>query len=173
MSPATRCIRSRLLQRWLRFNAVGIGGLGVQIIVLAVLVDGLRCDISIATLVAVEAAVLHNFLWHRRWTWTDRLPAPGDSPLPAWTDERYYPRGAATATSKWRETLVSFLGFHVAGGLTSLAGNLGLTALLVGYAHVHHMAASLIAVAACSMLNFLLADRFVFRSGGQQAKDSC
>ena len=25
-----------------------------------------------ATLVAVEAAILSNFVWHYRWTWRDR-----------------------------------------------------------------------------------------------------
>ena len=26
----------------------------------------------VATAVAVESAVLHNYWWHRRWTWADR-----------------------------------------------------------------------------------------------------
>ncbi len=26
----------------------------------------------VATALAVEMAVLHNFFWHRRWTWADR-----------------------------------------------------------------------------------------------------
>jgi putative flippase GtrA len=173
MSPVSRWIRSRLLQRWLKFNAVGVIGLGVQLAALATLADGLRCNLSLATLVAVEAAVLHNFFCHRRWTWTDRLLRPGDGSPPAWTNRRCSVAGATAAGSTCRETLTSLLRFHVAGGLTSLAGNLGLTALLVGYAHVHYLAAGLIAVAACSTLNFVLADRFVFRSGGQRPKDPC
>jgi putative flippase GtrA len=59
--------------RWLRFNAVGIAGAVVQLAVLALLT---RVDVHylVATAVAVEVAVLHNFYWHMRWTWRDRQP---------------------------------------------------------------------------------------------------
>jgi putative flippase GtrA len=63
-----------MLRSWVRFNAVGIIGLVVQLLVLAVL---LRFGLHYlaATTMAVEAAVLHNFLWHERWTWSER-PVP-------------------------------------------------------------------------------------------------
>jgi putative flippase GtrA len=54
----------------------------------------------------VEIAIVHNFFWHEQWTWSDRAP-----------DAAVWPRVSR---------------FHAANGLTSLAGNAGLMALLVG-----------------------------------------
>ncbi len=57
--------------RWLRFNAVGMGGAVVQLSLLWILT---RADVHylLATALAVEAALLHNFFWHTRWTWKGR-----------------------------------------------------------------------------------------------------
>lgn len=57
--------------RWLKFNAVGVLGAGVQLAVLWLLVR-LGVHYLVATALAVEAAVLHNYAWHMRWTCVDR-----------------------------------------------------------------------------------------------------
>jgi len=57
--------------RWLKFNAVGAGGVAVQLAFLALLVR-LGVHYLLATALAVEAAVLQNYYWHARWTWKDR-----------------------------------------------------------------------------------------------------
>jgi putative flippase GtrA len=59
------------MRRWLKFNAVGMIGAGVQLSVLAVL-TALGVQYLIATALAVECAVLHNYVWHTRWTWKGR-----------------------------------------------------------------------------------------------------
>jgi putative flippase GtrA len=51
---------------------------------------------------------------------------------------------------------------HVANGLISIAGNLLLMWLFVSRLHLHYFAANLIAIALCSILNFLASDRLVF-----------
>jgi putative flippase GtrA len=56
------------VERWLKFNAVGGIGIGVQLVVLAGLKSGLELNYLLATAVAVEVAVLHNFFWHERFT---------------------------------------------------------------------------------------------------------
>jgi len=56
------------LVRWARFNAVGIMGAALQVAALSLLVT-LGMHYLVATALAVEAAVLHNYVWHRRWTW--------------------------------------------------------------------------------------------------------
>ena len=58
--------------RWLKFNAVGFGGILLQLSVLALLASILRINYVLATAVAVEAAIIHNYLWHERYTWADR-----------------------------------------------------------------------------------------------------
>ena len=59
-------------RRWWRFNAVGALGAVVQLAVLALLRGWLGVNLTLATALAVEAAILHNYFWHRRWTWPDR-----------------------------------------------------------------------------------------------------
>jgi putative flippase GtrA len=59
------------MKTWLRFNAVGIGGAAVQIACVWFLTDS-GVHYLWATALAVEAALLHNFWWHTRWTWKGR-----------------------------------------------------------------------------------------------------
>jgi len=61
--------RARL--RLFRFSLVGAIGIAVQLGMLAALV-AMKMNYLLATGLAVEAAVLHNFLWHQRYTWADR-----------------------------------------------------------------------------------------------------
>src|SRR4029077_6154405 len=61
--------------RWMKFNAVGAGGILVQLGALTMLKSGLQLDYLFATALAVEAAILHNYLWHERFTWRDRVSA--------------------------------------------------------------------------------------------------
>lgn len=130
----------RILGCWAKFNVVGWVGALVQIAVLALLVD-LRLDYLLATLLAVEAAVLHNFAWHEKWTWA----GSGRSGIPA--------------------LLNRLVRFHLANGLISIAGNLLLMGILVGHAHLPAVAANLCSILACSSLNFLLSHFWVFRQG--------
>jgi len=88
-------------RRWLTFNAVGAIGVAVQLAALGIFRGLLRLDYLIATALAVEAAVLHNFVWHERWTWRDRTGSSG---------------GAAAR----------LLRFNLSAGLVSILTNLGL-----------------------------------------------
>ena len=60
--------------KWLRFNTVGIGGAVLQVALLWSL-EHAGVQYLLATAVAVEAALLHNYFWHVRWTWRGRLPS--------------------------------------------------------------------------------------------------
>ena len=64
--------KSRLatLVRWLKFNAVGAAGIVLQLAVLLALKSGLHVSYLMATALAVEAAVVHNFFWHERFAST-------------------------------------------------------------------------------------------------------
>jgi putative flippase GtrA len=54
--------------RWLKFNLVGGIGIVVQLLMLVGLKTGLHLRYLAATGLAVETAVVHNFLWHERFT---------------------------------------------------------------------------------------------------------
>ena len=124
------------MSRAARFAWVGAGGFVVQVAALhAFAAAGI--PYAFATALAVEVAILHNFLWHERWTWRDRR---------------------AGVRSRLRR-----LGrFHLLNGSVSLAGNLVLMRLLVGELGVPHLAANVCAVVACSLINFYGSDRLVF-----------
>ncbi|MEZ5286972.1 MAG: GtrA family protein [Vicinamibacterales bacterium] len=122
------------------FVVVGGLGLAVQLAVLHALTGWARLDYRLATALAVESAIVHNFVWHERWTWADRV-----TPL----------RG---------EVLGRLARFHLANGVVSLGGNVALTALFVGIFGLHYLPANLLAVGACVVLNYLAADRLVFAS---------
>lgn len=121
--------------RWLKFNAVGAAGIGVQLAALAVLKSGLGVDNLLATMLAVEAAVVHNYVWHEKFTWLDR----------------------ATGSS-----LMRFAKFNLTAGLFSILGNVLLMRILVGRAGMNYFLANIVAIAACSIVNFVMSDRFVF-----------
>lgn len=131
-----------LFRRWVKFNAVGAMGIVVQLGALAVLAGALGVHYLLATGLAVEAAVLHNFVWHERWTWLDRT--------------RRGPQLGALLGRLFR--------FHLSNGLVSILGNLVLMRLLVGQFHLHYLAANALSIAACSLANFLLSELFVFRA---------
>lgn len=124
--------------RWLKFNAVGAIGIGVQLATLTILTTGLHVDYLLATALSVEAAVIHNFLWHERFTWADRARISG------------------------RESLRRFVKFNFTTGLFSILGNVIAMRLLVGFAHLHYLVANMLTIAICSILNFVVSDRFVF-----------
>jgi putative flippase GtrA len=104
------------------------------------LASSLHIGYMIATALSVEAAVLHNFFWHERWTWSDRVVA-----------------GTGGRMSR-------LLYFNLSNGALSMAGNLILMRLLVGYLGLNYFYANAIAIATCSILNYLAGDRIVFRT---------
>lgn len=127
-------------RHWLKFNAVGLIGIGVQLVALTILASGLKLNYLIATFLAVEAAVLHNFIWHERWTWIER-----------------------TRLSAGR-IVGRLVRFHLANGLISVVGNLVLMWFLVSQLGLYYFLANLIAIGTCSVVNFLASDRLVFRN---------
>jgi len=124
------------------FAIVGIAGYAVQTALLWLLVGRLGFAIVPATLLATEAAVLHNFLWHLRWTWADR------------------PAGVRASVGR-------LVRFNVANGGFSLVGGAAIMALLVDALGVHYLLANFASVLLVSIVNFLASDRFVFTRHGQ------
>lgn len=125
-----------LLLRVLRFASVGSMGTGLQLTLLASLTGLAGLHYLVATALAVEAAIVHNFLWHERWTWSDR--------------------------SRNGARLRRLLLFNGTTGLVSILGNLLFMTLFVGELSMHPLAGSLASIACCASLNFLLSHRVVF-----------
>ncbi len=130
---------ARLLRRLLKFHMVGVIGIGVQLCFLFVFRTVLHLNYLLATALAVECAVLHNFLWHEHFTWSDRSGGSSGS-------------------------LRRLLRFNLSTGLISIVGNLVLMRLLVGSLHLQYMLANILSIGACSLLNFWASDQMVFQA---------
>src|SRR5438067_13305967 len=113
---------------FIRFNVVGVIGFALQSGALFILTHGAYpVGYLAATAVAVELAVLNNFVWHQRWTWSDR-----------------------PSTTK-KQTLRRLARFNITTGLVSIAGNLLLMNLLVGRFRLPIAPANVASAATCSL----------------------
>jgi putative flippase GtrA len=117
---------------------VGGIGIGVQFAALFLLKSVLNFNYLAATAIAVEAAVVHNFVWHEQFTWSDRVQA------------------------SWRRSLPRLLRFNLTTGAVSIVGNLALMKVMVGQGHMNYMVANAIAIGLCSIANFLVSEGWVF-----------
>jgi putative flippase GtrA len=124
--------------RFGKFNLVGVLGAALQLLLIWLLTKPLRLPAIAATPLAVEIVVLHNFVWHQRFTWRDRQ------------------------LNNMREKMARLWRFHLGNGLVSLLGNTALIYLLVDCFNLPIIPASIAAIIACSLLNFVIADRWVY-----------
>jgi putative flippase GtrA len=129
-------VRDRLVP----FVAIGAAGFATQLASLHLLVSYTGVHYLLATALAVEAAILLNFLCHSQWTWRDRVRAGADA----------------------RTHLSRLARFNALSALSSVAGNVAFTAVLVYTLDVPVVAANAIAVALVSTINFTGLDRWVF-----------
>ncbi len=120
-------------RRFTKFALVGCLGAAIQLSALTLLTK--HMPLVIATPISVELAILHNFLWHERYTWPDRAS---------------------------QHTLRRVLRFHLANGFVSLCGNTFIIYCLVTQFHLPSLASALIAIVLCSLINFALIDKWVY-----------
>jgi putative flippase GtrA len=113
-------------------------GIGVQFAALFFLRSVMKFDYMLATAIAVEAAVVHNFVWHEQFTWADRVE------------------------SSWRTSVPRLVRFNLTTGAVSILGNLALMRVMVGEGHMNYLVANGIAIALCSIANFLVSEQWVF-----------
>jgi putative flippase GtrA len=131
------------LLRWCKFNFVGGIGIGVQFAALFLVKSILHFNYLAATVIAVEAAVVHNFVWHERFTWVDRTRVEGLQP-------------------SWRRSLPRLVRFNLTNGAVSIIGNLALMRVMVGQGHMNYLLANGIAITLCSVANLLVSEMWVF-----------
>lgn len=129
-----------MVMRLVRFSLAGLAGFVVQVAALALLVSVTSMHYLVATILAVETAILVNFVWHDRWTWQDRP--------------------AATGAERWRR----LARFNAMTGLTSIAGSVMVTAGLVEMLSLSPIVANIISVIALGTVNFAGANTLIFRA---------
>jgi putative flippase GtrA len=130
-----------VLKRWLKFNSVGILGAVLQLLALKLLVHNVQLNYQVATAIAVELAIVHNFIWHEAFTWRH-----------------------AGLPNTWQIRARRLLRFNFSNGAVSLIGNLVLMRIFAGTFGWPLLLSNLIAICACALLNFYLSERHVFVS---------
>ena len=128
-------------KRLARFSLVGAIGIGVQVLILALL-TAIGMNYLLATILAVESAILHNFIWHQHFTWRDR-------------------------SSVSTRTVRRLLRFHLSNGFISLIGNMLLMTVFRGRLHLPILPANLLSISICALVNFAVSDRWVFAAGSR------
>lgn len=131
----TGVARAPEVQRALRFGVVGLGGVGVNLAVLAALVAYADLTPLVAGVLATECAILFNFSLHERWTFAD---------------------------GRHGSTLLR-LGRYNTVALVSLAVTAGVLALLTVVFDVHHLPAQLAGIAAATCWNYGLSRFWTWR----------
>lgn len=127
-----------------RFSIAGLLGFVAQVAALAWLVST-AMHYLVATVIAVELAILVNFIWHERWTWRDRP--------------------AANVRERW----LRLVRFNTLTAATSIAGSVLITGVLVESLGLAPVVANIISVGVLSIVNFAGADTLVFRSSAAVA----
>ena len=126
--------------RFGRFGLVGASGVVVNQSLLMALHGGLGWPLLLASPLAIETAIISNFVLSSLWIW------------------RYDFAGS------WRLVVRKFAQYQVATLFSSLCVNAGVLAALVYWLDVDYRIANLAGIAAGMGLNFLAGELWVFRS---------
>jgi putative flippase GtrA len=110
--------------------------MGVQLVSLACFDRWFAGRYLCASAGAIELTLLHNFVWHRKYTWSDNGHKVG-----------------------WIGQLVRF---HLSNGVVSMLGNLVLMRLFVHELRLPLLVSSTMAVICCSLVNYTFANSWVF-----------
>jgi putative flippase GtrA len=119
-----------------KFNMVGVMGMGVQLLALTCFDRWFAGRYLYASAAAIELTLIHNFIWHRKYTWS------GNSHKVGW--------------------VAQFVRFHLSNGLVSMLGNLALVRLFVHELRLPLLVSSTLAVICCSLVNYSFANSWVF-----------
>jgi dolichol-phosphate mannosyltransferase len=131
---STLAHRLGLPDRFLRFAAVGLVGVGVNLGLLYLLTTLAHWFYLLSAGFAIEASIWGNFLLNYLWTWGDRAAPP----------------------------LRSALLFHSVS-LVGLGLNLAILAALVQGLGLHYLPSDMLGIAAATLWNFYANDLWTFR----------
>jgi putative flippase GtrA len=133
--------------RFGKFSLVGVLGAAIQVVVFDLLINFFHLPKVAAAPIAVEMVLLNNFFWHERFTWHDR------------------------SSGGLRQRAIRLCWFHVTNGALSLGGNTALIYLLVEQLKAPALPSAIAAIAFCAPVNFVLADRCVYRKAAHPSPD--
>ena len=92
-----------------------------------------------ASMMAIEIAIIHNFIWFRHWAWKDRK------------------------SENRQPFFKQLLMYNVATGIVDLSANVTILWVLSTLFHVHYMLANILGMLAGPFIKFWLNDKVIFR----------
>jgi dolichol-phosphate mannosyltransferase len=134
--------------RFVKFGIVGGSGVVVNAGLFYVFTTYAAFDHKVASVIAIECAIINNFFWNYFWTWKDRK------------------------TESKRSFFFMLLKFNLSSGLIAFVVNWGLLVLLTDLLHVNYhipisqvsnaFISNLIGIGCGTMVNFFLSHYLVF-----------
>jgi len=131
--------RLSMLFRGGKFMAVGWLGMLVNSAVLFTLKGGLHVPLIPASMIAIEVAIIHNFIWHRQWAWAER--------------------NNGHKKSFFRQLLL----YNAATGAVDFSVNISVLWSLSTFLNVHYMLANIVGMCAGPFVKFWLNDKIIFK----------
>ncbi len=126
------------LARFLKFCAVGGSGVAVNAGMFRLLLKSAHFDYRLASIIAIETAIISNFIWNYLWTFRDRMVSSANARV-------------------WM-----FARFNLTSGMTALVVNWGILVALKEVFGMYEELANLIGIAAGTLANFLLSHFWAF-----------
>ena len=129
----------RLGLRALKFNIVGWMGMPVNMGMLYLLKDVAGFPLILASVIAIETAIVHNYIWHRHWTWAHRN------------------RGERPPFFK------QLIAYNVATGLVDLVVNVSVLWVLTTFFGVYYLISNAAGMILGPLIKFWLNEKVIFR----------
>lgn len=129
----------RKSQRVIKFGVVGGSGVIVNAGIFYALTKSSTIDYRLLSPIAIECAIINNFLWNHLWTWADKK------------------------TVRKRHVFQRLLKFNLSSGLTALVVNWGILILCYEVFGMNKYLSNLIGIALGTGLNFLVSHFWTFK----------
>jgi dolichol-phosphate mannosyltransferase len=127
-----------LVRRLVKFGIVGVCGIFVNQGLLFFFTEFLHLDYRISSIIAIECAIISNFIFNSRWTWKDRH-----------VDTRI-------------EYLKQFGKYNLSSGVTAFMLNWVVLVVLTEVVRIPYLVSNLAGIATASLANFTISHVWTF-----------
>lgn len=127
-------------RRFLRFCVVGLSGVGINMFFLWFFTEVFKVFYLFSSPLAIELSIINNFVLNDLWTWRDRK-RPGKL-----------------------NYLKRMVQYHISASVSAILANIFLLWFLTEVFHLYYLFSNLFGIAAGTLLNYFINDRWTFRS---------
>lgn len=138
--------RDVLNPRFIKFGIVGTSGIAVNMGMLYVLTDLGGVPYFLASIVAIELAIMSNFSINHLWTWRDR--------------------------SEHGTVWGKLVRYHIGAGATGFLGNYLILVALTELVGLHYLVSNLIGIGVGTMFNYVINDLWTFKKSSEPQRPS-